>query len=122
MNVKLWNDNFLPFEQEFEDSVIKIPAGRFIVMDKEKAIKFRGTYYPIELDAGNRQLPKSYKKLRIEEIEKGEEIKINKNKCQACGFNALSEKDLDEHINENHIHEMLDKKEREKRLSGKVEK
>ena len=117
-NVKVWNRNHYPFSQEFEGENLYIPAGHFIIMDFEKAHKFKGTYSPIELDAGGVPLPKSYKKIEIEQIGEAELPKINQHRCQACGFIGLDKKDLDDHINEKHIYDLVDNKEREKRLKA----
>ena len=117
-NVKVCNRNHYPFKQFFEEENIMIEAGRFIIMDKEKAMKFKGTYFPMEFDAGGRQKPESFKKIEIEEMGEQELVKVKKSMCQACGFIALNAKDLDEHINEKHVHDIIDKKEREKRMKA----
>jgi hypothetical protein len=115
--VKVWNDNFLPYTEVFEDKKIHIEPQRFIVMDREKAIKFLGTYHYIELDGGGVQKPESYKKLRVERIDGKQELdKINTLKCQGCSFIGTDKKDLDDHITEMHLDQMIDKEEYKKRL------
>lgn len=115
-NVKVWNRNHYPFTQVFEDEEIHIPAGRFIIMDFEKAHKFKGLFSPIEVDAGGQPHPRSFKKIEIESIGEKDLVKIKENQCQACNYNGLDKKDLDKHINEMHINDLVDKKERDKRL------
>src|SRR3990167_561779 len=92
--VKLHNDNFLPFAQDFQGDMIKIDAKRFILMDEEKAIQFRGTYYPMVRDSGGQQIPSSFKMLRIEKIEQSDIPKIEKFRCQAGFFFFLKKKEI----------------------------
>lgn len=112
---KVYNDNFLPFTQTFEDETIHIEPEHFITMDFEKAHKFAGTYFPVAVDAGGRQKPESFKKIRVVKIGKGEEPAINNLKCQACSFIGQDKQDLDGHITSKHIGVMLDKDEVKKR-------
>ncbi len=115
--VKVWNDNYLPYRETFEDDKIRIEANRFVLMDREKAIKFLGTYAPVEKDAGGTQKPESFKKLRIELLASTQELgDIKKHSCQACPFVGVDVKDLDKHVTEFHLDQLIDKKEYEKRL------
>jgi hypothetical protein len=115
--VKVWNDNYLPYRENFEDQDVRIEANRFVLMDREKAVKFLGTYAPVEKDAGGTQKPESFKKLRIELLGSTQELgQIKKTSCQACSFVGTDAKDLDKHINEFHLDQLIDKKEYEKRL------
>ena len=112
---KVWNENFLPFKQKMEDELISIEANRFVMMDQEKAEQFLAMFHPIELDAGNVQKPSSYKKLRIEQLSAGEEVKINKLKCMACSYIGKDKEDLDTHCTEKHLYQFAEPREREKR-------
>lgn len=118
--VKLHNDNFLPFAQEFQGDMIKIDAKRFILMDEEKAIQFRGTYYPIVRDSGGQQIPSSFKMLRIEKIEQSDIPKIEKFRCQACSFYGENKVELDTHINSKHLNQLVDEDEFKKRAVKNV--
>lgn len=114
---KIWNDNFLPFSQDFEDEKITIQPNHFVVMDQEKGLQFVSKYYPITVDAAGMQKPESYKKLRLELFEKGqkEATEVNALKCNACGFYGTDKKDLDGHITEKHLYQLADSEERKKR-------
>jgi hypothetical protein len=114
--VKVWNDNYLPYQEDFEDKSLRIEANRFILMDHEKAIKFLGTISAYSTDAGGVQKPETYKKLRIERLESTKQLgDLQKHKCQACMFIGKDAKDLDDHITEYHATQLLDKKEWQKR-------
>jgi hypothetical protein len=67
-NVRVYNTNNHPFEQKFRDSIIKIPAGKFIEMDREEAVAFKSQWYPVTLDYNGNVDPKSYKRLTIKPI------------------------------------------------------
>jgi len=64
--VRVWNDNVHPFRQTFKGEEIAIPPRSFIMMDREEAIQFKGTFSPIERDGGGVPLPTSYKMIRVE--------------------------------------------------------
>lgn len=117
--VKVWNDNHLDYSEAFEDYHINIKAGHFITMDREKAIKFKGQYRPVEKDGGGVQKASSFKMIRLENIDKAEMKTIDSNRCQACTFIGKSKKDLDDHISEMHLDQILDKDEYKKRLAGR---
>lgn len=119
MLVKVWNDNTLPFEQEFQGEKLKVAAQRYIMMDNEKAIMFRGQYFPMQFDAGGTQKRESYKMIRIEQMGGGELPKIDKLKCQACSYIGLNNADLDEHVNSEHLDQLINKEEYKKRAKKK---
>lgn len=119
MQVKVWNDNVLPFTQDFEDYTVTIAANRFITMDIEKAQLFLGKYYPIERDQGGVQTVRSYKKLRIEEVDQALLAKeVEPLRCMACTFIGIDKNDLDNHITHAHLGQMLDKDEVKKRTKS----
>ena len=116
---KVWNKNFLPFKQDFEDRDVHIEPNHYIVMDSEKAHQFACKYFPIQKDAGGQQKPESYKMIEVEIIGSQEELKaVEKLRCQACTYIGLTKEELDNHITEAHIHLMLDEDERKKRKRG----
>lgn len=115
--VKVWNDNTLPYKEVFEEKQIVIEPSRFVLMDYEKAIKFRGTFAPIKVDAGGVQLKESYKKIRLEVIKGTKEMSdATKHLCQSCKYLAISEKDLDDHIDSKHLDQLIDEEYKKKRL------
>lgn len=66
--VRVYNTNNHPFEQKFRDSLVKIPAGKFIEMDREEAVAFKSQWYPVTLDYNGNVDPKSYKRITIKPI------------------------------------------------------
>jgi hypothetical protein len=68
MDVKVWNDNEYPFTQAFKGVDVSIAPKQFIKMERGEAVDFLGLFSSIVRDADGAPHPKSYKKLRIEEI------------------------------------------------------
>lgn len=75
MEVKVWNDNSHPYTEEFKGQKIEIPAGKFVKMEKEEAILFLGQFNSITRDVHGNPSPKSYKRLRVEEISSNDKAK-----------------------------------------------
>lgn len=101
--VRLWNDNKLDHRELYKGDQLHIPAGKFIVMEEEDAIQFRGQWFPVVRDADGQALPQSYKMLRMEKIQLDEaapkpEGKESALTCQACKYKADSDADLKEHL------------------------
>lgn len=116
--VKVWNDNHLDYKEKFQEQDIFIKANHYIVMDKEKAIQFKGTYTPIEKDGGGQPLARSFKKIRIEDTTKADLDKTKKFQCVACSFVGLDAKDLDTHTNEMHLDQLIDPDEHKRRIKA----
>ena len=116
--VKVVNFNDYPFEQLFKGMQIRIPAGQFVLMEEDDAILFRGMYSPIDQDAGGMQKPESFKRIRIEKnitaADKGSNADASL-LCQACGFKASNKWELDGHVNDLHIDQLVDEDEQKKR-------
>jgi len=68
MDVKVWNDNTYPYSEKFKGTEVKIEPKTFIKMEREEAILLLGQFSPITRDADGAPHPKSFKRLRIEEI------------------------------------------------------
>lgn len=106
--VKVWNDNVHPYNETFKDQKIHIPPKSFIEMEAGEANDFRGTrnFITEEMcDSDGRPTAKAYKMIRIEPIKKDAEAttQVNpRNICQACKYEAASEKDLMEHAKASH--------------------
>lgn len=114
--VKVWNDNFLPYTEKFKEEEIVIAPNRYILMDKEQAILFKGQYTPIETDGGGQPLPRSFKMIRIEDANNADIASSVKFSCHGCSFVGLDAKDLDNHVNEMHLDQLVDKDEHKKRV------
>lgn len=120
MQVRVWNDNIHPYYEEFRDQKIKIPAKSFIMMEAGEAHLFRGSFAPIKVDADGNPIPEGYKMIRIEENSSATPDTVKetpKNVCQACKYEASSEKDLSEHIESSHKHEMVVDEEAEREIA-----
>lgn len=119
-NVRVYNDNVYPHKERFKGDIIEIAPKKFITMDFFDAVEFLGQYTPIKVDGGGAALPESYKMLRI---VKPEEFKIEDKKteikCQACGKVFENNDELDAHVNENHLEQLVDEDEIKKRSKKK---
>lgn len=123
MLVRVYNDNTYPFTQVFKGDRIHIPAKKFIEMEDDEAVMFRGTYSPILVDGANNHLPESYKMIRIVYPKDYVNDKpTDKFKCQACGKEFDTPEILDEHTFSLHLDSMSDKDEKEKRMKAAAAK
>jgi len=116
--VKVWNDNVFPYSENFKGEHLAIPPKSFIVMEREEAILFKGTFKSPVRGSGGNFMPEHFKMIRVEPLD-NEKVQVNFYKCQACGFDAKSMVHLDKHITDNHADILLDEEERKKRTKGK---
>lgn len=52
-------------KEKFQDSIVEIKAGEYVLMDYEDAVAFRGQYFPMFMNAQGVQDPASYKCIEI---------------------------------------------------------
>jgi len=125
--IRVWNDNTVPYEEEFGDNNIKILPGKFLDMEADEAIRFIGQYRQPELDGMGNQLVTSMKMLRKEIIEplfddgSGNYLRKATSddfKCNVCGKICVDQEHLDGHINAKHLNDMADKREQTKRMEA----
>lgn len=119
--VKVWNENKYDYTEQFRDQLIKIPAGKHIMMEEGEAKLFRGSFKAPELDGNGLPTPSSFKRIRIErmsdEVEAAPEAASNI--CQACRYEAASGKDLLEHIAASHADIQVRDEEAEREMARK---
>jgi hypothetical protein len=116
--VRVWNDNVHPFRQIFRDKEILIAPKKFIEMEETEAFEFRSSYSPITRDGDGQPTVESYKMIRVERTDKSAHKPVqtpNDFVCQACGFKAANKKELDHHIDAEHLDQLTDKDEADKR-------
>lgn len=111
MKVKVWNRNTVDFTQDYKGDKVYIPAGKYIMMDYEDAIAFRGLYYPVVLDGADVPTVESRKAIFIDEDDQRHEIlrrggvPVANGKdliCHVCRFKAVSQYELDGHTSAEH--------------------
>lgn len=106
--VTIINDNTHPFSQEFKGEMISIPPGGSVEMEYYDGYEFYGAYSPIKTDGDGNHLPSSYKKLRVVEQGKPENIGAE-HKCFAvgCKFQGTTAKELESHSATAHAGEAI---------------
>jgi len=113
--IRVWNDNTLPYEEKFGDLDIKILPGKFLDMEADDATRFCGTYRQPLLDGMGNPKRESMKMLRKEFIEplfddgtgsfgKGK----TEFKCEACGKVCVDQEHLDGHVAAQHLNQLAD--------------
>jgi hypothetical protein len=117
--VRVWNDNVHPYKEEFRSHKVDIAPGKFMIMEEDEAIMLLGNYSPIITDGDGLALPTSYKMLHIEKISDDDAKASPVQICAACSYKASSEKDLEEHVDANHLDELSDSKVADERRKKK---
>ena len=127
--IRIWNDNTVPYTEEFMDDTITILPGKYRDMEADEGIRFMGTFGKgIQLDGMGNPKVESLKKLRKEIIEPlfddgsgnfgAKAANTDDFKCNVCGKICVDQEHLDGHVNANHLNEMADKKEQSKRMAA----
>lgn len=119
MRVRVYNDNSYPYKEMYKGELIDIPAGKYVEMEFEDAVDFKGTYVPIKVDGGGTPLKQSYKKIRIVKPADFKNESPEFFLCQSCGEKFTSQSELDSHIDSKHLNQMADEDEKEKRLKAR---
>lgn len=70
MQVKVWNDNHYDFSQKFKGHKITVPAKKFVEMEYEEAIEFKGAFSSMP-PPDDPDPARYYKMIRIEMPEGG---------------------------------------------------
>lgn len=117
--VRVYNDNTYVYRERFMDDDIVIEAGKYITMDEQKAVRFRGTYSPVELDHDGKPLPKSYKMIRLEKVDAQASKVEEKFSCMACAKDFTNQKSLDQHIDASHQEQWADAEHKDKKAKEK---
>lgn len=64
--VKVWNDNVHDYKEKFRERDIVIKAKQYVLMDRDEAEIFQGTYNGRMKDHGDQDDPKGFKMIRID--------------------------------------------------------
>lgn len=102
--VRVWNDNRFEYREQFRDGTVVIPPKKYILMEEGEAKLFQRAFAPIQTDGDGNPIEQGFKMIRLERIE-SESVKtpdVVENQCHACGYEASSTKDLDEHVSASH--------------------
>jgi hypothetical protein len=94
--VKVWNDNHLPFVQDFRGDRIDIPAKGFVEMEYDDANSFLGKPFPMQFDGMGQPKPEGFKQLRIEGGPKFQDTQIAY-KCHIDGSLHGSKEELEKY-------------------------
>lgn len=105
---KVFNDNKYPYKENFKGQIIEIPPGGFVEMDYEDAVQFKSAFPNIlmpDFDGAGNQKPQTFKMIRVDGgIDTGEEKFI----CQECGDHLANREALEQHIDKNHLDQLMD--------------
>jgi len=70
MLVKVWNDNTYPYSEKFRGKEVVIEAGKFVEMEYDQAIIFKGTMNTVKRTKDGGFDPRYFKRIRVEEPNK----------------------------------------------------
>jgi hypothetical protein len=92
-------------------------------MEFDKAQMFKGSFGGgVLVDGDGQPDPRGYKMIRIEMISESESVLVpaaDKNRCIACSYKAVSEKDLEEHCKATHASQLVFDEEADRELKLK---
>lgn len=110
---RVWNDWNKEYVEEFRGDVLRIPAKKFIIMDWQDAVQFRGQFTPIVRDGLGTDLKP--KMIRLEKIDAGAPDYPSENfVCQMDGAQFSTQAELDAYIAANFTGAMVDEDARDK--------
>jgi hypothetical protein len=122
------NYNVHPFTQEYKGEMISLAAKgkgkNFIDLEQDDAIQFVGQMSPMKFDVDGNPTPEGFKMLEIEQIPDGvgpeteKETVVHRYVCQKCRFVAETQEALDAHVDAEHLSDLADEDEREKRVAA----
>lgn len=109
MQVKVWNDNTIKWEETFKDAKIIIPAKGSIEMEFYEAHEFKGQYFPPTMRGDGTQDPKTFKMIRIEvpPQTEDEDEGMELFSCHSCRKVFTTEALLTKHSESEHSHQMV---------------
>ena len=97
MNIKVWNRNKYDYKEKFRERNIFIKAGSFILMDKDEAEVFQGTYNGRMKSGDGQDDPRGFKMIELDyggtTVEEPKETFV----CHADGKTFQTKAELDEH-------------------------
>lgn len=101
---RVWNKHSHGFDhaEMFKGEMVRIPHNKYILMDYEDAVQFKGQYFPMKIAADGTHDPKGFKQLFIEPdggvsvITKSEEFVSHMD-----GKKFSSKSELDAHLKAN---------------------
>lgn len=105
MKWEVWNTHKdgVTFKDKFRDEPIEIPAGKFVLMDYEDAVLFKGQYFQPRYDAMGQQIPSSMKMIDIRPHGKSSAPLVDKKYvCHMDGKEFDSAAALAKYIKENY--------------------
>jgi hypothetical protein len=114
---KVYNDNSIPFSQEFKGDKITIKAKGYIEMEYDEAMAFKSAPFNMEFDGMSQQKPESYKMIRVEgKPDSGNQVTAFK--CMADGSLHPSLQALNEYVQKNHVEKQAAPEETIKKTRG----
>jgi hypothetical protein len=108
---RVWNDWTKEHVEEFRGDTVRIPSKKYVVMDWQDAVQFRGQFTPIVRDGLGTDLKP--KMIRLERIDAAQAAS-DKFVCQMDGAEFQTQAQLDAHIAANYKEAMLDEEARKK--------
>jgi hypothetical protein len=127
--VKVWNRNSFDHKEKFKGSIIEIPAHKFIEMDYDEAVLFRGQFFNPQFGKDMVQKPESYKWIEIDPEDRAKVLKERASDggesdvekifpCHVCAKEFRTKNGLLKHIKDKHQDIMVDKDARDELLDN----
>lgn len=97
MLVKVWNDNTYDYKEKFRDRDIVIKAKGFIMMDRDEAEIFQGSYAGMTRTGDGQPDPRGFKMIRLELDPNATATETQTYVCHFDGKKFQTQAELDAH-------------------------
>jgi len=128
VTVRVWNRNAYDHTETFKGSKVTIPAHKFIEMDYDEAVLFKGQFSNPQFGKDMVQRPESYKWIEIDKDDKAKVLKSRGSDsgdetekvftCHVCMKDFRTKNGLLKHIKDKHQDMMVDKEAKDELLDN----
>jgi hypothetical protein len=92
----------LTHKEQYRDETIVIPAGQYVLMEYEEAVRFRGQYFPMKKNAQGAPDPAGFKVIHLEPHDKAEVPTAKEYICHMDGAKFPTEALLNNYLKQNY--------------------
>lgn len=102
---RVWNKHpeGMTHREKFREELVEIPANKYVLMDYEDAVQFRGQFFPMKRKPTGEPDPAGFKAIFLEKHDgPADEIQVREFICHIDGRKFPSQALLDAYLKENY--------------------